>query len=157
MMQGVYLVVEYLQAICSSLVLISCFYLLVNYFYFSILGVEGILHSSAVATDYAKAIAPQISWIIPIMVACSCLGAALVQVCSGSEKYYSRLICCGYQGMTAARIPYAAARNEQMPKFLSMIHLNFLTPAPAVILNGLLGNGPIINIQNNFKFKLLLN
>ena len=69
-----------LRAICSSLILISLFYLLVNFFYFSILGVDGILHSSAVATDYAKAILPQISWIIPIMVACSCLGAALVQV-----------------------------------------------------------------------------
>ena len=68
------------KAITGSLGLIALFYLTVNFFYLSVLGVDGILSSSAVATDYANAILPQVSFTIPIMVACSCLGAALVQV-----------------------------------------------------------------------------
>ncbi|CBY42079.1 unnamed protein product [Oikopleura dioica] len=105
-----------LKAIVISLIAITGFYLVINFMYISILGVENILASPAVATSYAQKIFPQISFIIPVMVACSCLGAALVQ------------------GMTAARIPYSAAREGQMPVFLSMIHIDFLTPAPAVML-----------------------
>ena len=51
--------------------------------------------------------------------------------------------------MTAARIPYSAARNGQMPKFLSMINVNFLTPAPAVMLNGFLAS--LMVIPNDFN------
>ena len=120
-----------LKAICCSLALISGFYVLVNFFYLSILGVDGILSAPAVATEYAKVILPQVSWIIPIMVACSCLGAALVQ------------------GMTAARIPFVAARQNQFPRFLSMIHMVYLTPAPAVILNGFLAT--LMVVPNDFN------
>ena len=105
--------------------------MLVNFFYLSILGVDGILSAPAVATEYAKVILPQVSWIIPIMVACSCLGAALVQ------------------GMTAARIPFVAARQNQFPRFLSMIHMFYLTPAPAVILNGFLAT--LMVVPNDFN------
>ena len=69
-----------LKAIVMSLSVITVLYLLVNFFYISILGTEVILHSSAVATDFATQILPQVSFLVPIMVACSCLGAALVQV-----------------------------------------------------------------------------
>ena len=51
--------------------------------------------------------------------------------------------------MTAARIPYSAARNGQMPKFLSMININYLTPAPAVMLNGFLAS--LMVIPNDFN------
>ena len=77
------------KAISGSLTLIALFYLTVNFFYLSILGVEGILKSSAVATDYANIILPQVSFAIPIMVACSCLGAALVQVCQKSDRSFT--------------------------------------------------------------------
>ena len=50
--------------------------------------------------------------------------------------------------MTAARIPFAAARNGQMPKFLSMINFNYMTPAPAVIMNGILAS--LMVIPNDF-------
>ncbi|CBY08625.1 unnamed protein product [Oikopleura dioica] len=128
-----------LKAIVISLIAITGFYLLINFMYISILGVENILASPAVATSYAQEIFPQISFIVPIMVACSCLGAALVQ------------------GMTAARIPYSAAREGQMPVFLSMIHIDFLTPAPAVMLNGILASllllsGDINSLINYFSF-----
>lgn len=53
-----------------------------------------------------------------------------------------------FQGMTAARIPFSAARNGQMPKFLSMINLNYLTPAPAVMLNGFLAS--LMVVPNDF-------
>ena len=69
-----------LKAIVMSLSVITVLYLLVNFFYISILGTEVILNSSAVATDFATQILPQVSFLVPIMVACSCLGAALVQV-----------------------------------------------------------------------------
>ncbi|CAG5104241.1 Oidioi.mRNA.OKI2018_I69.chr1.g1158.t1.cds [Oikopleura dioica] len=128
-----------LKAIVISLCSITGFYLLINFMYISILGVENILTSPAVATSYAQQIFPQIGFIVPIMVACSCLGAALVQ------------------GMTAARIPYSAAREGQMPVFLSMIHIDFLTPAPAVMLNGILASllllsGDINSLINYFSF-----
>ena len=74
------------RAIGGSLGIIALFYLTVNFFYLSILGVNDILTSSAVATDYANAVLPQVSFAIPIMVACSCLGAALVQVSCVSER-----------------------------------------------------------------------
>ena len=59
--------------------------------------------------------------------------------------------------MTAARIPYSAAREGQMPVFLSMIHIDFLTPAPAVMLNGILASllllsGDINSLINYFSF-----
>ena len=75
-----------LKAILISLLVISGFYLFVNVFYISILGTEAILASEAVATEYAAKILPQVSFIIPIMVACSCLGAALVQVSPTKTK-----------------------------------------------------------------------
>ena len=46
--------------------------------------------------------------------------------------------------MTSARIPYVAAREHQLPYVLSMIHMNFLTPAPALILNGILATLMVI-------------
>ena len=85
-----------LKAIISSLVLISGFYLLINFFYFSMLGPAGIMASEAgsipqipqhfyndtilVATTYAMQILPRVGWVIPILVACSSLGTALVAV-----------------------------------------------------------------------------
>ena len=50
--------------------------------------------------------------------------------------------------MTAARIPYSAARNGQMPKFLSMINVGHLTPSPAVMLNGALAT--LMVVPNDF-------
>lgn len=46
--------------------------------------------------------------------------------------------------MTAARIPYVAARERQLPYALSMIHMHFLTPAPALILNGIIATCMVI-------------
>ena len=46
--------------------------------------------------------------------------------------------------MTAARIPYVAARERQLPYALSMIHMRFLTPAPALILNGIIATCMVI-------------
>ena len=46
--------------------------------------------------------------------------------------------------MTAARIPYVAARERQLPYALSMIHMHFLTPAPALILNGIIATIMVI-------------
>ena len=46
--------------------------------------------------------------------------------------------------MTAARIPYVAARERQLPYALSMIHMQFLTPAPALVLNGLIATIMVI-------------
>jgi len=49
-----------LKAIVISLIAITGFYLLINFMYISILGVENILASPAVATSYAQKIFPQI-------------------------------------------------------------------------------------------------
>ena len=52
-----------LKAIVISLCSITGFYLLINFMYISILGVENILSSPAVATSYAQQIFPQIGWV----------------------------------------------------------------------------------------------
>jgi len=120
-----------LKAIISSLVLISGFYLIINFFYISMLGPAGILASEAVATSYAMKIMPRVGWVIPILVACSSLGTALVAA------------------MTSSRVPYVAARQNQFPRFLSMIHVSFLTPVPAVILNGLVATLAVMQSNLN--------
>ena len=51
-----------LKAIVISLTAITGFYLLINFMYISILGVENILASPAVATSYAQEIFPQLRY-----------------------------------------------------------------------------------------------
>ena len=51
-----------LKAIIISSAAITGFYLLVNFMYISILGVEKILASPAVATSYAQEIFPQLRY-----------------------------------------------------------------------------------------------
>ena len=74
-----------------------------------------------------------------ISVACSCAGIALVQC------------------FTAARIPFAAGRNGQMPRLFGMLHTKRMTPLASLILMGvgstalILGND-ISALLNYFGF-----
>jgi len=115
-----------LIAIVSAVGLIIVFYSTVNFMYFTVLGLEGILNSNAVAADFAKEVVPSLSFIAPIMVACSCAGIALVQC------------------FTAARIPFAAGRNGQMPRLFGMLHIERMTPLAALILMGVMASGLIL-------------
>ena len=51
--------------------------------------------------------------------------------------------------MTSSRVPYVAARQNQFPRFLSMIHVSFLTPVPAVILNGIVATLAVMQSNLN--------
>ena len=54
-----------------------------------------------------------------------------------------------FQAMTSSRVPYVAARQNQFPRFLSMIHVSFLTPVPAVILNGIVATLAVLQSNLN--------
>jgi len=108
-----------LIAVVGSLGMVSIFYMAVNLSYFAVLGIEGILYSNAVATDFAATIFPSLRNILPGMVACSCLGMAMIQC------------------LVSGRIPFAAARRGQMPKILSMIHIDYKTPLPSLLTTGI--------------------
>ena len=41
------------------------------------------------------------------------------------------------QCLVSGRIPFAAARRGQMPKILSMIHIEYKTPLPSLLTTGL--------------------
>ena len=43
------------------------------------------------------------------------------------------------QCLVSGRIPFAAARNGQMPRILAMIHIDYLTPFPSLFLFGIFG------------------
>lgn len=47
--------------------LMTCLSSTVNFMYFTVLGLEGILNSNAVAADFAKKVVPSLSFIAPIM------------------------------------------------------------------------------------------
>ena len=65
------------------------------------------------------------------MVACSCLGMAMIQC------------------LVSGRIPFAAARRGQMPKILSMIHINYKTPLPSLLTTGIFRKWTLLDSAEN--------
>ncbi|KAK2151453.1 hypothetical protein LSH36_362g01000 [Paralvinella palmiformis] len=97
--------------------LITILYMLTNISYFTVMNVDGLLDSDAVAMTWAKAVIPSVSWIIPLSVAMSTFG--------------------GVNGgfFAVGRLYYTAARESHQPQILSYIQVKRLTPMPAMIVN----------------------
>lgn len=127
-----------LSIIIGIPIVIIC-YICVNISYFTVLPVQEIITSNAVGMSWARVVLGPAFVIIPLSVAFSTFGSA-----NGS---------C----FTAARISMVAARDENMPLILSTIHIRRYTPAPALLLNGLIAiimiiPGNIFGLIDFFSF-----
>merc|ERR1711955_126069 len=91
-----------------------------NVAFYTTLTVPEVLGSEAVAVSFARKLYGPFAFMIPVFVAMSTFG--------------------GVNGilLTSSRLFYAGACNGQMPEILSMIQVNKLTPAPAVIFCAIL-------------------
>jgi len=104
------------RAIAISCVLVTVVYVLTNVAFYTTLSVPEVLGSEAVAVTFAERLYGKFAFIIPVFVALSTFG--------------------GVNGilLTSSRLFYAGACEGQMPEILSMIQVNKMTPAPAVLV-----------------------
>lgn len=104
------------RAIAISCTLVTVVYVLTNVAFYTTLSVPEVLGSEAVAVTFAERMFGPVAFLIPIFVAMSTFG--------------------GVNGilLTSSRLFYAGAVEGQMPEILSMIQVNKMTPAPAVLV-----------------------
>lgn len=102
------------RAMLIALPLVTFCYVLVNIAYLSVLTPAEIISSSAVAVSFGDKLAPIFLVIMPLLVACSCFGAA-----NGSVFTNSKVVC-------------AAAKEGHMPSFLATINSHLQMPIYAV-------------------------
>ncbi|XP_067905999.1 b(0,+)-type amino acid transporter 1 isoform X1 [Heterodontus francisci] len=107
-------------SIIIGIPLVTVCYILVNVAYFAAMTPAELLQSPAVAVTFGDRVLYPASWLIPLFVVFSTFGAA-----NGS---------C----FTAGRLTFVTAREGHMVQILSYISIRRLTPAPALIFNGLL-------------------
>ncbi|RDD44098.1 b(0,+)-type amino acid transporter 1 [Trichoplax sp. H2] len=119
------------RAALIGIPLVTVIYITVNVTYFTVLTRQEILESAAVASSVADRIIGQVPWLVPMFVAFSTFGA-----CNGSS-------------FGAARLNFVAARRGHLPKVLSMIQRDRLTPMPAIIFQAFISI--ILLIPNDFN------
>ncbi|XP_034044228.1 b(0,+)-type amino acid transporter 1 [Thalassophryne amazonica] len=126
-------------AIIIAIPLVTVSYVMVNIAYFTVMTPNELLISPAVAVTFGNEVFYPLSWIVPLFVVFSTLGAA-----NGS---------C----FTSGRLAYVSGREGHMVKILSYISLKHYTPSPALIFSGLLAIFYIIpadinSLINYFSF-----
>ncbi|KAG8437384.1 hypothetical protein GDO86_008180, partial [Hymenochirus boettgeri] len=130
-------------SIIIGIPLVIVCYVLINIAYFTVMTPTELLQSPAVAVTFGDQVLYPASWLVPLFVAFSTIGAA-----NGT---------C----FTAGRLVYVAGREGHMLKFLSYISIKHLTPSPAVIFYGFVGMIYIIpadisTLINYFSFAVWL-
>ncbi|XP_059202942.1 cystine/glutamate transporter [Centropristis striata] len=103
-------------AICISMAIVTCCYVLTNVAYFTVMSAEELLASEAVAVTFAEKLLGNFSVAVPVFVALSCYGSM-----NGCLFALSRMF-------------YVASREGQLPEVLSMIHVRKHTPLAAVLI-----------------------
>ncbi|XP_060041658.1 B(0,+)-type amino acid transporter 1 [Erinaceus europaeus] len=126
-------------AIVIGIPLVTGCYILMNVSYFTVMTTTELLQSQAVAVTFGDRVLYPASWVVPLFVAFSTIGAA-----NGT---------C----FTAGRLVYVAGREGHMLKLLSYISVKRLTPAPAIIFYGIIAiiyiiPGNINSLVNYFSF-----
>ncbi|XP_034528431.1 B(0,+)-type amino acid transporter 1 isoform X5 [Ailuropoda melanoleuca] len=126
-------------AIIIGIPLVTGCYILMNVAYFTVMTPTELLQSQAVAVTFGDRVLYPASWVVPLFVAFSTIGAA-----NGT---------C----FTAGRLVYVAGREGHMLKVLSYISVKRLTPAPAIIFYGIIATiyiipGDINSLVNYFSF-----
>ncbi|XP_028930934.1 B(0,+)-type amino acid transporter 1 isoform X2 [Ornithorhynchus anatinus] len=126
-------------SIIIGIPLVTVCYVLINVSYFTVMTSTELLQSPAVAVTFGDRVLYPASWVVPLFVAFSTIGAA-----NGT---------C----FTTGRLVYVAGREGHMLKILSYISVKRLTPAPAIIFYGIIGiiyiiPGDINTLINYFSF-----
>ncbi|XP_061449740.1 B(0,+)-type amino acid transporter 1 [Rhineura floridana] len=126
-------------SIVIGIPLVTVSYILINISYFTVMTSTELLQSQAVAVTFGDRVLYPASWIVPLFVAFSTIGAA-----NGS---------C----FTAGRLVYVAGREGHMLKVLSYISIKRFTPAPAIIFHAAIAiiyviPGDINTLINYFSF-----
>lgn len=111
------------RGIFISIATTTSVYILANMAYFAVLTPAEMENSEAVAIDVAKRMLPTwVGWLIPVCVALSCFGGV-----NGSL-------------IVSSRIFFIGAREEQLPRIVSMIKAaptpEHMTPIPALLCTG---------------------
>lgn len=108
------------KAIWISIIMVTLVYTFTNVAYFTTVSPQEVLGGAAVAVMFSKRLYGFMWWIMPIFVSLSTFG--------------------GVNGIlfTTARLFYVGGREGHMPKILSMVQVQRLTPLPAVLFMGLL-------------------
>ncbi|XP_073975764.1 b(0,+)-type amino acid transporter 1-like isoform X2 [Rhodnius prolixus] len=108
------------RSISIGVPLVTLLYFMMNVAYMTVLSVHDIIRAPAVGMRFAEVAFGPLSFMIPLAVALSTFG------CGMSVQFGVSRLC------------YAAGRSGHMIESLSYIHIKKLTPAPAVVLQGLL-------------------
>jgi len=108
------------RAIYISISLVTVVYVLTNVAFYTTLSPAEVLGSQAVAVTFANRLYGNWAFLIPIFVAFSTFGAVNGVL------------------LTSSRLFYAGAMEGQMPEILTMIQIQRMTPAPAVLFMALL-------------------
>jgi len=104
------------MAIFISMSLCTTIYLFVNIAYFTILSPFEMMASPAVANTVANLFLQPVPWIMSLFVVCSVFGSINGTV------------------LTSSRLYLVGARDKLLPSIFSMIHVDKLTPVPAIII-----------------------
>ncbi|XP_046391371.1 b(0,+)-type amino acid transporter 1-like [Ischnura elegans] len=108
------------RSIAIGVPLVTLVYCLMNLSYMTVLSIPEMINAPAVAVVFGDKILGVMTFIIPLGVALSTFGCAL-----------------GIQ-FSVTRLCFVAGREGHMLQALSYVHMKRFTPAPAVILQGLL-------------------
>ncbi|THD23747.1 Large neutral amino acids transporter small subunit 2 [Fasciola hepatica] len=102
-------------SIIFSCLCVTVVYTLANVAYLTVVSLNEMFTTPAVAVTFANRIYGPMWWIMPLFVAFSTFGGV-----NGSM-------------LTASRVFFVASRENQMPQLVSFLHVDRLTPIPAVI------------------------
>ncbi|OCT74853.1 solute carrier family 7 member 13 [Xenopus laevis] len=127
----------------TAVAAVIAFYLLVNISYLTVLTPKEIVSSAAVSITWADRVIPTVAWIIPVSVAISIFGSL-----NGGMFMLGRL-------------NYAGSKEGHLPALISMLHVNHLTPAPAIILSTIIASifvipSDLLSLTNYFGFSTWL-
>ncbi|KAJ8950656.1 hypothetical protein NQ318_010857 [Aromia moschata] len=111
--------VNILRSIIIAVPLVTSLYVFMNIAYMTVLNIDEMVSSDAVAVTFGERVLGSFSYVIPVGVALSTFGCALTL----------------QFGVT--RLCYVSGQDGLMLESLSYVHYKRLTPAPAVVLQGI--------------------
>ncbi|XP_068194415.1 b(0,+)-type amino acid transporter 1-like [Antennarius striatus] len=131
--------VNLLRAVVIGVSLVTGLYLLVNVSYLTVMTPKELMSSPAVAVTWGNKVFGNWGWIMSVAAALSAVGTLNGTFFSGG------------------RMCFVAAREGHMPDILSMVHVERLTPSPALLFTALVSllvliPGDLQSIVNYFSF-----